>query len=361
MDMRRDLVITPEHESKSGKDETLLLPGMKKILPFWGAAVLAAIGGIVLLHYHSVRLINYIEYPDMNPLVLAESYHQEGEKLFRIVARQYDQLKNDPARSGKIKNMPEFQKAKSLFLECLKLKPNKKGVYQFLSDLATFEGDLPSMYVYQGKRALSENELNAALEAFDQALILKKDFQPAWEMKITTLIQKQETAKVQESLNKLFEQFSTPGKQPDAQSYYLLAQGAALQKKDKEYQSALEQAVRLDPMHTRAVRDIAGLWSSQGDYDRAIRLLEKTLSHVPRDAQLLHLLGKVFLMKGDYSHARESLESALKVEKYSAPLYFDLAKVYEKLGKKSHSTAMLQKAIEIDPRFKNRILFPDQK
>ncbi len=116
---------------------------MKKILPFWFAALAVAVAGILLLHYHSIRLINYIEYPDLNPLVLAESYRQEGEKIFKSVASQYARLKDDPDRSLKMQNLPELHKAGSLFLECLKLKPTMKGVYQYLADLAAFEGDLP--------------------------------------------------------------------------------------------------------------------------------------------------------------------------------------------------------------------------
>ena len=339
----------------------MLLPGMKKILPFWCAAMTVALVGILLLHGQSIRLINYIEYPDLNPMILVESYRQEGEKLYQSVNRNYDQLRDDPRRSEKMKNLPDLQKAKNLFLECLNLKPGMKGVYQYLADLATFEGDLSSMYLYQGKRALSENEIEAALEAFDQALILKKDFRPALEMKILTLLQQGKAPQALESFNTLFEQINSSGKVPDAQVFYLKAQIAALQRNDKGYQTDLEEAVHSDPGHVMAGKDLAGLLASKGQYERAIAILQKTISHAPGDAHLLHRLGQISMMKGDYTGARKSLEAAVKLEKHSAPLYFDLARVYEKIGKKSHSTIMLQKAIEIDPKFKNRILFPDQK
>jgi tetratricopeptide (TPR) repeat protein len=354
-------LLTPEHESKPGTHQSLLLPGMKKILPFWCAAMTVALVGILLLHHHSIRLINYIEYPDLNPLILAESYRQEGEKLYQSAARSFARLKEDPARSEKMKNLPDLQKARNLFLECLNLKPAMKGVYQYLADLATFEGDLSSMYLYQGKRALSDNEIEAALEAFDQALILKKDFRPALEMKILTLVQKGNGSKALESFNTLFEQIKSSGRKPDAQVYYLRAQIAFILKNDEEYLANLEESIHLDPGHVMAVKDLATLLASKGQYDRAIGILQKTISHAPRDAHLLHGLGQISILKGDYEGARKSLEAAVKLEKYSAPLYFDLARVYEKIGKKSHATIMLQKAIEIDPKFKNRILFPDQK
>ena len=148
---------------------------------------------------------------------------------------------------------------------------------------------------------------------------------------------------------------------PDADVLYLKAELALHQKNTKDYRKALEQAVQADPTHLMAAKSFADLLAVEKNYSQSIRVLVQTRAAHPRDANLLHKLGNVYYLNGDLPRAVENLENALRYEKNSAALYFDLARVYEKMGKTSHSSAMLQKAVEIDPAFRNRLLFPEAK
>jgi len=329
---------------------------LRKILPFWLAAVAVAAAGIMLLHINSVRIINFIEYPETNPALLAETYRREAEKAYHRAARHFAARKDDPMRAQKLKNDPALKKARQIFLKSLKLKPDVPLIYTYLSDLANFEGDLAAMHYYDGMRALAEGQNIAAIDAFNRSLSVKADFRDALEEKTVALIDSGTLEEAQKSLAHLFEL-----SKPDSRAYFIKALFAARKGKTREYESALEEAIRIDPTNVKAAKRLASLFASRKEYGRAIHLLEQARPSTPLDANLLHRLGQIYLLKGDFPDAAKSLENALKLEKHSAPLYFDLARVYEKLGKKSLSTVMLKKAIEIAPRFKKRILFPDEE
>ena len=94
----------------------LLSPGMKKVLPFWIAAMIVAILGILILYKKNVRLINYIQYPETNPLLLAEAYRLEGEKYYKKASGKFALMKQNPNRKEKMKNLPELERARRLFL-----------------------------------------------------------------------------------------------------------------------------------------------------------------------------------------------------------------------------------------------------
>ena len=329
---------------------------IRRVLPFWLAAVLAAALGVAMLHLHGVRLINYIQYPEANPLQLAETYRVEGQKAYHEAAEAFAQMKDDPARPVRMKNLPALQKARTLFLESLKLKPNMPGMFKYLSDLARFEDNKASWYYYRGMQAMSENYASAALEDFDQALAHKVDFHPAQLEKIRALITLGRIADAHQSMDDLFK-----GAPNDPEVLYLKAELAAREGKTQEYRTALEEALKAEPGHLLSAKALGALLTDEKQYDRAISVFTEARKVYHRDANLLHRLGRAYYLKGDLTNARKTLEDALKLEKNSASLYFDLACVYEKMGKKSHATAMLQKAIEIDPAFKNRILFPDVK
>jgi tetratricopeptide (TPR) repeat protein len=332
---------------------------MKKIFPFWLAAMIVAVLGIAILYKRNIQLIGYIQYPETNPLLLAEAYREEGEKFYRKASDKYASFSQDPDRKDKMKNLPELERARRLFLESVKLKPNSKGIYPFLADLAEFEGDLASMYFFQGKRALSEGRVDAALEEFDFSLNIRRDFQPALEETVAIHIDAGDLEKAAKALDRLFQVFIDKNADPGAQAFYLRSQLAFRKGDLNEQRDALEKALEQNPAHVEAARNLAVILTLNKEYNRAVMIIEKARIIAPHDANLLHWLGRIHIRKGDLVQAGKYLEEALKIEKYSAPLYLDLARIYDKLGQKSRSSVMLQKAMEIDKSLKNSILFPE--
>mgnify|MGYP006288926203 CR=1 FL=1 len=331
-------------------------PAIRKVLPFWIVTVAAAALAVVILHFTSIRIINYLEYPRTNPLVLAETYREEAGKYYLEAAEEYASLENDPARSEKMSNSKTLLRAEKLFRECLKLKPNMKNVYPYLADLASFRGGTAEMYYYKGRQYLSENQYDAAIRVLNKALETQPGYIKAIEYKALALVRDGRPGRAMEVLDSLAETGEA-----GAEAYYIKALAAVELKQTEDYRKALVKALEKDPSHRESAIRLTGLYQTRDQYDEAVNVLSKTLEFHPQDANLLHRLGRLYIEKKDYAKARETLEKAENIEKNSAPLYFDLAKVYARLNKKSRSTAMLQRAVAIDDSFKNRILFENKE
>lgn len=317
---------------------------LKKVWHFWLAAVLVAGFGIILIRAQSVRLINYIQYPEADPMQLAETLRMEAEKNHRAAAEQWAMLKDNPRRAEDMKNSPELRKTRRLLFECLKIKPDMAGVYAYLADLAMFEDDKVQMFYYQGKRSLTEGHPAEALEAFDEALKIRGDDRPVLLEKGRAFIQMKKYPEARETIEALLKLDS-----PTAESFYLKAQLAAEEKKYQEYRDALEQALARDAVHLPSAKAFSEIIAAENKLDEAIAILAKARTASPRDANLLHRLGNLHARKGDYKTAEKTFLAALELEKNSSWLYLDFSRLYEKMGKKSHAAAMLQKAVELDP------------
>jgi tetratricopeptide (TPR) repeat protein len=335
---------------------TEMRSSMKKILPFWIAAITFAVTGAILLHINSVRLINYIEYPETNPNVLAEAYMEEAEKEYRNAFTYYTGIKDNPSCFELMKKNSSQKKAKEIFTETLKVRPNMPGIYKYLANLSSFEGDKTRMYYYQGMRARSEKQPEAAILAFNKSIETDSTFLLSGEEKTLALIELGKLDEAEKSIRDIL----TYSKN-HASSWYIKSRVDRMKRNEQDLKTDLENALKLDPKHLKASKELGDLLSMKGKLSKAAEIFEKARKYYPRDANLLHKLALVYIKKIEYKKAEKCFTEALKLEKHSASLYFDFARLYEKMEKPSHSTAMLQKAIAINPEFKNKILFPEKK
>jgi tetratricopeptide (TPR) repeat protein len=85
---------------------------------------------------------------------------------------------------------------------------------------------------------------------------------------------------------------------------------------------------------------------SEGNYDKAIKLLEKTKEY-NTIVQKETLLGFAYSEKGDYNKAIEWFEKSIKLQPYDGSLYFCLATAYLKKGDTSKSFEYLKEAAKL--------------
>lgn len=341
MDEKKDIII--ENES--------LAISFRRIAPFWIATVIFAAGAWLFLHSQGVRIINYIEYPETTPLALAETYRLEAEELHRIVTQRFADLKNDPNRYKIMQDSTELKRSEKLFMESLELKPNMKGIYPYLADLASFQGNHAEMNYYKGMQAASKNQPEAAVEFFNLSLEREKEYMPALVQKIRLLVEMEEISEAEEIISEIID----AGK-ADAGTWFVKAKIETEKGNEQGYRKALEKAFSIDSSHLESAMALGDFYAMKGDYDKAINVFEKTLKHYPRNANLLHRLGNSYLMSGRIEKAVDTLRDASEIEKFSAPLWFDLARAYREAGKEAYSESALQKAIKLDPAFQKRIL-----
>jgi uncharacterized RDD family membrane protein YckC len=87
----------------------------------------------------------------------------------------------------------------------------------------------------------------------------------------------------------------------------------------------------------------------EGDLDRAIDLLTRTLNTGGRDAEVQMLLGVAYSQKGLHTQARRALQTAVELQPESAAFQFNLGVALERAGDVAAAVAAFRETLRLNP------------
>lgn len=167
----------------------------------------------------------------------------------------------------------------------------------------------------EGNSLLKAGNYNGAVDKYDQALAIEKDFR----------------------------------------IYY--QKGVALKKADKldNAKIAFEECLKLSPNNEAALNALGGTYFSMGDFNKAIETFEKVLSvsknnsvkdKVKKNMSLAYTkLGSQAMNSGNANKAVEYLTKAVELDKYDAA-YLLLAQLYQELGQYDNAIKAAEDALK---------------
>ncbi len=140
----------------------------------------------------------------------------------------------------------------------------------------------------------------------------------------------------------------------DLQARYLLAVIYSAQSKDeeaaKEYESILSRVVEDDPENPQAYLSLGQLYYSQGRLIESIGQFQKYLLSQPDDAEILFILGSLFLEIPDRTKAKEMFRRVVEVHPQHDGALNSLGYMYAEDGENlDEAQGLIQRALEIDP------------
>lgn len=324
---------------------------LKKIIPIWLGLLCLIISGIIILKLFSLKIINYLEYPEMKISQIAQSYFLEGEKYWLNCINKIDAMTKKGDKPIISKDDKDYQKAMELFNKSLSFTEIPK-IYNYMADLSSFADDRISLNFYQGMSIIAEKKpVNLAEEYFKECLNLKKDFLPAIE-KLAIIYYNNRNQTEADKYTKEYIQYSPNSAIGD----YLLGRMALLYNNIDEAIQLFKSAINKDQKYLNAYDNLTSCLDSKKLYDEECAVLEKANKEFPNHPTYLHTLGLCYMKANKPEKARDAIKKALDLIPNHAQLNFDLAKVYQKLGKKYYASYYLKKAIEIDPKLQNEIL-----
>lgn len=100
----------------------------------------------------------------------------------------------------------------------------------------------------------------------------------------------------------------------------------------------------IDEAHASARR-----WARRGEYDQALRVLERLTAERPDDDNLVAEYGHCLRRAGRYEPARQVIEAALLRNPDGATLHLDLARVLQQVGENDLALTHFQRALELRP------------
>ena len=335
------------------KAHTSLKDDFRKIAPAWGIVIVTLTISILLLSFFNLNIINYIQYPPNNPVLMSRALYEEGMKYYRNILDKAQKIRAE-GRSPELKGDPDLVHARELFLKSLDLFEGEKNVYQRLATLAELEGDIPGTYYYQGRVLINAGQLDEALVKFDNALELNPNYANVMAAKAWALLLNERLEEAEQVVTRLLEVA------PEVAEGHFLAGRLALERRDSA--AALDElgkAVDLTPGYLEAALLYSQVLDAQQRSDEAISVLKRAEPVNPNNARLKHRIARILASQGKLEESFKYLLRAEKLEKNSDSLYLDLARVAHQLGKERRATIYLSRALDLNPSLKEKTLTID--
>ncbi|GAB4323444.1 MAG: hypothetical protein Kow0059_18820 [Candidatus Sumerlaeia bacterium] len=323
----------------------------RKILIVWAVVAAAAACTVAALRLYSIALIDWIQKSDRNPAIVAGSFQREAERhqaraLEKVEARR--KAGRPPLLPG---DDPDVNEAIRLFEKSYELQPYNADLLAAISDLYGLIGDEAQQLYYQGRFYLSwqsdQRRPQAALELFERAAAAapgRTEIELGVAEALLDLGRLEEAGR---SIQAVLERADPPP--PEA--LFLMGRIRERQGELKEAISWLERAVERRPDYAVAVKQLAVYYEAAGQAEKAVALFEASKKLLPWDANLLHLLGKLYIRTNRLDEGIKNLKAAYRINPRSLPLLEDLIRALGRKGDREAVRFYTNKAIELDPDF----------
>jgi len=225
-----------------------------------------------------------------------------------------------------------------------------------------------------------EGDDEAAIEEFNAALALDKNFAVARSNLGNTLIRKNDLAGARAQFEAIRRQNPKSVRAAEgfadiaaaegnrAEAVRLLLEAAELDPQSPRYYSKagriemaagnaaaavklLERALELDPGHLPAFAALGAMYVGNDDYTSAAKIYRAAADYAPEDADAQASYGRIQAILKEWEGALETYGRAVALEPDSAEYRYEHARALQALGRHEEALASLAEALRLDPEY----------
>ena len=111
----------------------------------------------------------------------------------------------------------------------------------------------------------------------------------------------------------------------------------------------LNQAIALDPTYAATYSQLAKLYYSAGEIDKATDAIGQALAREPYHPEYLYVQGKIFERQSKLDEALAAFQESARVNPKESDAYFEMGAIYQQRGDRNNALAAYKKAVEISP------------
>ncbi len=111
----------------------------------------------------------------------------------------------------------------------------------------------------------------------------------------------------------------------------------------------LQQATAMDASYPAAYSQLAKLYYSAGEIEKASDAIAQALVRAPYHPEYLYVQGKILEKQGKMDDALGAFEQTVLVNPKESDAYFEIGAIYQLRGERAKARAAYQKAVEISP------------
>jgi tetratricopeptide (TPR) repeat protein len=113
--------------------------------------------------------------------------------------------------------------------------------------------------------------------------------------------------------------------------------------------AVLQQAIAMDATYPAAYSQLAKLYYSAGDIEKASEAIGQALQRAPYHPEYLYVQGKIFERQGKVDDALVAFQRTVLVNPQESDAYFEMGTIYQQRGEPVKARAAYAKAVEISP------------
>jgi tetratricopeptide (TPR) repeat protein len=140
-------------------------------------------------------------------------------------------------------------------------------------------------------------------------------------------------------------------KENQTQAKHLVQQADALAMKNDFAGSlgVLQQAIAMDATYPGAYAQLAKLYYSAGDIEKASDAIGQALARAPYHPEYLYVQGKILEKRGKSDDALAAFQQTVLVNPKESDAYFEIGWIYQQRGERAKARAAYAKAVELSP------------
>jgi tetratricopeptide (TPR) repeat protein len=113
--------------------------------------------------------------------------------------------------------------------------------------------------------------------------------------------------------------------------------------------AVLQQAIAMDATYPGAYAQLAKLYYSAGDVEKASEAIEQALARAPYHPEYLYVQGKILEKQGKMDEALGAFQQTVLVNPKESDAYFEMGWIYQQRGERAKARVAYAKAVEISP------------
>jgi tetratricopeptide (TPR) repeat protein len=323
----------------------------------------------------------------------AASTYQEGAKQDSARARTYEkrlvEVRVAQNRSPEalelcekiLKEDPKDHEAIAMRASLWLYAGKPEQINTAISELQSVVAKMPENFVLRynlGRALMAKGDIDSAKVQFVDALKFRKDYVPARLALAQILVSKGESAAALSAANEIMQ--LDPGNQHARmiKAHAFLAQGKFAESKGvleetlkinpnqrdakyqlgfvlfkegklKEAETLFQQVYAQTPPDMRGLLGLTEVYSSQGQFDRALKLLDEAMQKYPKALMLNVAWGNIAVRAGKTDEAITMFRTVLAADQKNFDIHMRLAEAYRKKGDLPQAIDAWKKAGELMP------------
>jgi tetratricopeptide (TPR) repeat protein len=113
--------------------------------------------------------------------------------------------------------------------------------------------------------------------------------------------------------------------------------------------ATVQQAIDIDPTYGAAYSQLAKIYYSQGDLDRASDAIAKALERDASQPDYLYVRGRIYERQEKFDEALADFTRTVAIDPKESDAYFEMGQIFERKGKADEAARAYANAVKLAP------------